>query len=77
MYGGAPYSAGLPGAASYGQAPYRGLTADGVGNGLLPSSWGGEDAAEHAQILKVSFIVTLHSNYTRALTFEIFCFGRR
>jgi len=56
MYGGAPYSAGLPGAALYGQAPYQGLTADGVGNGLLPSSWGGEDAAEHAQILKVSLL---------------------
>jgi hypothetical protein len=58
-YGAGPYGVGLPGAASYGQAPYQGLTAayqgltaDGVGNGLLPSNWGGEDAAEHAQILK-------------------------
>jgi len=42
------------------------LTADGLGGGLLPSSWGGEDAAEHALTLSQWRVNILKSKLQQA-----------
>ena len=59
-----PYSAAPAG------APFMvgggALTADGLGGGLLPSSWGGEDAAEHALTLSQWRVNILKSKLQQA-----------